>query len=162
VPPVPFQVEVTRSPKRRKSVSAHLVGDTLRLAIPSWMSTADEERWIDEMSRRFLRKTSADRFDLPRRARSLAQRHGLPTPAEIRWASDMTTRWGSCTPATRTIRLSDRLASYPEWVVDYVIVHELAHLVVHGHDDEFWSLVRRYPSAERAIGYLIAKSADDG
>jgi predicted metal-dependent hydrolase len=159
---VPFRVEVTRSAKRRKSVSAHLVGDTLRLAIPSWMSTADEERWIDEMSRRFLRKTSADRFDLPRRAHSLAQRHGLPAPTEIRWASDMTTRWGSCTPATRTIRLSDRLASYPEWVVDYVIVHELAHLLVHGHDDEFWSLVRRYPSAERAIGYLIAKSADDG
>ena len=65
-------------------------------------------------------------------------------------------RWGSCTPATRTIRLSTRLAAFPDWVIDYVIVHELAHLVVHGHGPDFWDLVNRYPRTERARGYLIA------
>jgi predicted metal-dependent hydrolase len=112
------------------------------------------------MRRRFARKMTADRFDLARRARLLADRHQLSVPDEIRWVGDMTMRWGSCTPATRTIRLSDRLAAFPDWVVDYVIVHELAHLDVAGHGDDFWALVRRYPSAERAIGYLIAKSGD--
>ncbi|MGE0000352.1 MAG: M48 family metallopeptidase [Ilumatobacteraceae bacterium] len=157
---VDFAIEVTRSKKRRKSVSARLVGDTLRLAIPSWMSAAEEADWVDEMRRRFARKMTADRFDLPRRARDLADAHGLSVPDDIRWVGDMTTRWGSCTPATRTIRMSDRLAAFPDWVVDYVIVHELAHLDVFGHGDDFWTLVRRYPSAERAIGYLIAKSGD--
>lgn len=158
---VPFRVEVTRSARRRRTVGAQLVGPVLRLAIPSWMSTAEEAHWVDEMSARFQRKLSADRIDLVERATTLARRFDLSRPREIRWADDMTTRWGSCTPSTGTIRISTRIARFPDWVVDYVIVHEIAHLDVPGHGDDFWSLVRRYPRAERAIGYLIAKSADD-
>lgn len=72
----------------------------------------------------------------------------------------MSSRWGSCTPAAGTIRLSARLARFPDWVIDYVIVHELGHLEEPGHGAAFWRLVNRYPRAERAIGYLIAKSGD--
>lgn len=157
----PFRVEVTRSTRRRRTVGAHLVGPVLRLAIPSWMSAAEEAHWIDEMSARFRRKLSADRIDLAERATTLARRFDLSRPRDIRWADDMTTRWGSCTPGTGTIRISTRIARFPDWVVDYVIVHELAHLEVPGHGDDFWALVRRYPRAERAIGYLIAKSGDE-
>lgn len=156
----PFRVEVTRSKKRKRSVGAQLVGDTLRVAIPSWMSHAEEQRWIDEMSRRFARKMSSDRIDLTARAATLGKRHGLRRPTDIRWATDMTTRWGSCTIDTGTIRISDRLAAFPDWVVDYVIVHELAHLHVSGHGADFWELVHRYPRTERAIGYLIAKAGE--
>ena len=156
-----FTVEVTRSTRRRRSVGAQLVGNTLRVAIPSWMSRAEEQHWIDEMSRRFTRKLSADRIDLRARSRALARRHDLRRPTDIRWATDMTTRWGSCTPVTGTIRISDRIAAYPDWVVDYVIVHELCHLHVGGHGPDFWALVHRYQKAERAIGYLIAKAGSD-
>jgi hypothetical protein len=156
----PFRVEVTRSKQRKRSVGAQLVGDTLRVAIPSWMSRAEEAHWVAEMSRRFARKMSSDRIDLTTRAASLAKRYGLHRPTEIRWAGDMTTRWGSCTPDTGTIRISDRIASFPDWVVDYVIVHELAHLHVGGHGPDFWSLAHRYPKSERAIGYLIAKAGE--
>jgi predicted metal-dependent hydrolase len=72
----------------------------------------------------------------------------------------MKSQWGSCTPSSSTIRLSSRLAAFPNWVLDYVIVHELAHLVVLAHNDEFWKIVHQYPKAERAIGYLIARSDD--
>lgn len=71
----------------------------------------------------------------------------------------MTARWGSCTPSTGAIRLSTRLAAFPDWVVDYVIVHELAHLLEPGHDKRFWAWVDRYPKAERAKGYLTGWSA---
>lgn len=158
--PPPFRVEVTRSAKRRKTVSANLVGDVLRIALPSWMSKAEEAHWVREMSGRFLRKMSADRLRLSERADTLASRHDLPRPGSIRWADDMRSRWGSCTPSLGTVRISTRLAAFPDWVVDYVIVHELAHLEVLGHTDDFWRLVYRYPKAERAIGYLIARSGD--
>ena len=156
----PFVVEVTRSTKRRKTVGAQLVGGVLRIALPSWMSKAEEAHWIREMSGRFQRKLSADRLRLDERATTLAHRYDLRRPHTIRWADDMRSRWGSCTPSQRTIRISNRLAPFPDWVIDYVIVHELAHLDVLGHNDDFWRLVYRYPRAERAIGYLIAKSGD--
>jgi predicted metal-dependent hydrolase len=63
-------------------------------------------------------------------------------------------RWGSCTPADGTIRLSSRLQGMPPWVVDYVLLHELAHLLEPGHGARFWTLLRAYPRTERARGYL--------
>jgi predicted metal-dependent hydrolase len=103
---------------------------------------------------------STERIDLTARAASLAHRYGLPTPGDIRWSDDMRTRWGSCTPDDGTIRISTRVAAFPDWVVDYVVIHELAHLRVPGHGEAFWQLVHRYAKAERAIGYLIARSDD--
>ena len=155
-----FRVEVTRSKKRRKTVGAHLVGGVLRIALPSWMSKTEEAHWVREMSERFRRKMSADRLQLVERASTMARRYDLRRPTSIRWSDDMQSRWGSCTPSSGTVRISTRLAAFPDWVVDYVIVHELAHLDVAAHSDEFWRLVYRYPKTERAIGYLIAKSGD--
>jgi predicted metal-dependent hydrolase len=72
----------------------------------------------------------------------------------VRWVDNQRTRWGSCTPRDRSIRLSTRLQGMPGWVVDYVMVHELAHLLEAGHTEAFWRMVDRYPKAERAKGYL--------
>jgi predicted metal-dependent hydrolase len=156
----PFTVELVRSRRRKRTVGAQLVGSVLRVSVPSWMSAAEADRWVSVMSTRFARQADASLVDLDRRARMLAHRYGLPEPASIRWVESMRTRWGSCTPSTRSIRISNRLAGYPEWVRDYVIVHELAHLRHPGHGPAFWRLVARYPKAERARGYLIAKSGD--
>jgi predicted metal-dependent hydrolase len=156
----PFTIEVVRSARRKRTVGAELKGSVLKVSVPSWMSRAEEQQWVDKMARSYLRTASAERVDLTQRAGTLAARHHLPHPTAIVWADNMTTRWGSCTPTTGELRISTRLAAFPDWVIDYVIVHELAHLRVRGHGDDFWQLVHRYPKAERAIGYLIAKSAD--
>ena len=156
----PFTVEVVRSTRRKRTVGAELKGSVLIVSVPSWMSAAEEQHWVVTMTRRYRRTVSADRIDLEQRAAHLAARHHLPRPDSIHWADNMTTRWGSCTYATREVRISTRLAAFPDWVIDYVIVHELAHLRVRGHSDAFWQLVHRYPKTERAIGYLIAKSGD--
>lgn len=155
-----FKVEVVRSTRRTRSVGAQLRAGVLRITIPSWMSRAEEHHWVDNMSARYRRKLRADRIDLVERAATLARRYDLPQPREIRWVDDMTTRWGSCTPASSTIRLSTRLARFPDWVIDYVIVHELAHLDHANHSPAFWRVVHRYPRTERAKGYLIAKAGD--
>ena len=130
-PPEPaLDVRVIRSAKRTRTSSARLVGQTLEIRLPAWMSAAEEAHWVAEWSRRFRRKMTADRIDLPERAATLAGRYDLPRPTSIRWVDGMRTRWGSCTPSTGAIRLSSALAPFPDWVIDYVIVHELAHLRV--------------------------------
>lgn len=154
-------VEVIRSTRRRKTVQARLVGGVLQVSIPARMNADDERRWVHEMVARFERRRLAEPHDLEARAEVLAARYGLERPASIRWVDNQVWRWGSCTPADGTIRVSTRLASFPAWVRDYVIVHELAHLSEAGHGERFWALVNRYPRAERARGFLIAKDLEE-
>lgn len=158
---MPFSIEIKRSARRKRTVGANLVGNVLTVVVPTWMSRAEQDHWVDVMSGRFRRQLSTDRIDLTDRALTLARRHDLPRAREIRWADNMVSRWGSCTPSSGVVRISSHIARFPDWVIDYVIVHELAHLEIGEHSDAFWRLVHRYPKAERAIGYLIAKSGDE-
>jgi predicted metal-dependent hydrolase len=154
------KVEVVRSARRRKTVQARQVGGVLRISIPASMTAADEQRWVAEMVRRMERQTAGGRIDLAARADALAARYDLRRPDHIRWVDNQEWRWGSCTPSDRTVRISSRLIGEPGWVLDYVIVHELAHLSVARHDARFWALVGRYPRAERARGFLMARGMD--
>jgi predicted metal-dependent hydrolase len=155
-----MKVEVVRSPRRRKTVQAREVNGVLRVSIPASMTKADEERWVAEMVKRMQRRFAADSVDLVRKAEYLAARYRLPRPASIRWVDNQEWRWGSCTPADGAVRISSRLAKEPSWVLDYVIVHELAHLQVPRHGQSFWALVNRYPMTERARGFLIARGLE--
>lgn len=137
--------------------------------IPAQFTGAEEREWVDRMIARLAARERRDHTDeaLQERAVRLAQRYfpdhpEAAQPASVRWVRNQNGRWGSCTPADRTIRISQRIQSFPDWVVDYVIVHELAHLVVTNHNAQFWSLVARYPRAERARGYLEGISAATG
>ena len=93
---------------------------------------------------------------LMRRAKELNRDylHGKANAASVPWVDHMTPRWGSCTTGDATIRLSDRLRSMPVWVIDYVLLHELAHLLEPSHNQRFWHWVDKYPKAERAKGFL--------
>ncbi len=81
-------------------------------------------------------------------------------PASVRWVDNMRQRWGSCTPEDSSIRVSARLAAFPSFVLDYVLVHEFAHLVVPSHGPAHDALVDGYPQAERARGFLMAVDLD--
>ena len=154
-----MNVEVIRSERRRKTVQARRVNGVVRVTIPATMTRAEEERWVAEMIRRLERSTGASAVDLEERAAALAEGYDLPRPASIRWVDNQELRWGSCTPVDGSVRISSKLLAEPDWVLDYVIVHELAHLVVPGHGRKFWALVDRYPRAERARGWLMARAA---
>lgn len=165
------RVEVRRSARRRRTVSAYRDGDTLVVLMPATMTSVEEEQWVAEMQRR-LRRTERKRRsparqsdnELLTRCGELAARYlaGEVTPVSVRWVQPMRTRWASCTPADGTIRVSSRLRDAPAWVLDYVLVHELAHLKIARHNAEFWELVQRYPKTERAIGYLEGLTAAAG
>lgn len=127
--------------------------------LPARTSRADEQRWVALMVERVLageqKRRPSDR-ELMARAARLSDRYlgGRSQPSSVRWVDNMTARWGSCTPADGTIRLSRRLAGMPAYVTDYVLLHELAHLIVPGHGPAFWTTLAGYPQLERARGYL--------
>ena len=155
-------VEVRRSVRRRRTVTAYREQGRTVVLIPAAFSHAEERRWVAQMvaklqTREERRRRSLGGDDeLMIRAMALSAAHldGLAEPASVRWVDNQHRRWGSCTPADRSIRLSSRLRSMPDYVVDYVLVHELVHLIEPGHDERFWALVARYPRAERARGFL--------
>ncbi len=155
-----FAVEVIRSAKRRKTSQARLRGDVLEVRIPAWFSQAQEAETVTHFVGRFERSRTSSTIDLTERARHWATTLNLPEPQRISWVSNQRDRWGSCTPSHGTIRLSDRMAGFPLWVIDYVIVHELAHLVEANHSQRFWAIVGQYELTERARGYLLAKGHD--
>jgi len=149
-------VEVVRSAKRRKTIEARLVDGVLRVQLPGWMSANEEAVAVAKMRKRFERAEETKRIDLLARAIRLAEQHALPVPASICWAEQQTL-WGTCQPSSGAIRISSRLAGWPDWVLDYVIVHELCHLLELHHNAAFHDLEARYPKKERAIGFLIAQ-----
>ena len=159
---MPFRVKVIRSANRHKTVSSRITGGVLEIRIPAWMSDLDEAEVVNHFRRRFDERHRCWEVDLAARARDLAARHDLREPRSIRWSTRQRRRWGSCSTTTGEILISHRLTEVPPWVLDYVIVHELAHLVEARHSAAFHELVDRYPLAERAMGYLEAFGAWSG
>ena len=155
------RVEVRRSARRKKTVSAFWEGGTAVVAIPASFTRAQEAHWVERMVTR-LREDTARRSGPAGDAALLARGHELSSeylggrarPASIRWVTNQRRRWGSCTPSQRTIRLSHELQGMPGWVVDYVILHELAHLLVSGHGPAFWRLLEGYPRLDEAKAFL--------
>jgi predicted metal-dependent hydrolase len=158
------RVDIVRSRKRRRTVSAYRDGDRTVVLVPAGMPAAEEQRWVTDMLSRLDRREARTRTgtrssnddDLSVRAAALSARYlgGRAKPLSVRWVTNQNTRWGSCTPSEGTIRLSHRIRTMPAWVVDYVLVHELVHLLVPGHGPDFWALVEHYPRTERARGFL--------
>ena len=152
-------MEVRRSRRRTRTVSAFRAGDRVVVVLPARLGGAEEAHWVavmvDRLARAERRRRPSDEALLSR-ARHLSDRYldGRAEPASVRWADDQTARWGSCTPADASLRLSTRLRGMPTWVLDYVLLHELSHLLEPGHSPAFWALVGRYPRTERARGFL--------
>ncbi len=157
--PPETDVEVRRSPRRRRTVSAYREGGKTVVLVPARFSRAEEQQWVTRMLERLAARERRRRptdVGLLARAQALSARYldGEAVPSTVRWVDNQRGRWGSCTPADSSIRLSRRLLGMPGWVLDYVIVHELAHLIAPDHGPRFWGLVAAYPKTERAKGYL--------
>ena len=157
-PAVPI-VEIRTSTRRRRTVTAYREGDRTIVLVPARMSKRDREQYAAELVERLQRRETRARrsdTDLVTRSRQLSRRWlgGRATPTSVRWVTNQNTRWGSCTPVDGTIRLSDRMQGMPPYVIDAVLLHELAHLVHADHSPEFWALLEPFPDHERAKSYL--------
>jgi predicted metal-dependent hydrolase len=158
-----MKIEVVRSPRRRRTITAERKNGRVVVRLPAGMTRAEEQSWVDRMVTRLTERERAERLnrgrDLHRRADMLNRRYfgGRLEWKSLRYVSNQRERFGSCTPDDGTIRLSSRVAEMPWWVREYVLMHELAHLEIPAHSPRFKRLVDQYPRAERARGFLIAK-----
>lgn len=151
-------VEVRVSARRKKSAGAHWEGERIVVVVPAHLRGTARDDMVEHLTRRLTRHRPhlhASDTLLEERARELGAIYldGVE-PASIRWATNQTKRWGSCTLATREIRISSRLRVAPPWVLDAVIVHELAHLLEPNHSPRFRVLETRYPRKRDADMFL--------
>ncbi len=159
IPGLPDDVEVRRSTRRRRSVTAYREGGRTIVVVPSRMSRAEIVPYVEELVGRLQRREARGRRtdeELMTRAGELSRRYldDRAVPASVRWVGNQRRRWGSCTPLDRTIRLSDRLAAMPMHVSDYVLLHELVHLLVADHGPEFEAWMSRYPRLLESRAFL--------
>jgi predicted metal-dependent hydrolase len=157
------QVEVRRSARRRRTVSAFWEDGVAVVAVPGHLSAEEEREWVQKMVPKLqrkreqnARKTGGGDQELMEHARELSARYlnGRAQPKIIKWVNNQNTRWGSATLSHESIRISDKIRGMPQWVIDYVILHELAHLLVAGHNAKFWQLLEAYPYTDRAKAFL--------
>jgi hypothetical protein len=149
----------------------------VRVTIPRWgskreaQSFAQSQRaWIDKQLARWVADRAQPRealppdvvralrarakHELPRRLLELAAEHRLAVArVSVR---NQRSRWGSCSPNGH-ICLNWRLVTMPDWVRDYVLIHELMHLKRMDHSRKFWALVSAaFPDYQAARQWLRA------
>ena len=152
------EVEVRASTRRKKTGSAHWSGSRIVVLIPARIRGKERREFVDELVERLLTQrpqNSGGDGALADRAAALAELYndGLRA-ASVRWVNNQSARWASCSPATREIRVSSRLRQCPEWVIDAVLVHELAHLHEADHSAVFYEFANRHPRQDDSALFL--------
>lgn len=163
---VSCQITVIRSKRRKKTIQTKYRDGHLWIYLPFGMSAKNEQKWITRMierNKRWERKKTIKESDqwLHQRAQYLNKKYfDGSLDFSIQFVTNQNSRYGSCTSVDRTIRISDKIQRMPSWVQDYVIIHELTHLIHPDHSKQFWDTVNQYRYTERARGYLIAVGAE--
>ena len=152
------EVEIQSSARRKKTGTAHWSGSRIIVQIPANVRGKDRTIFVDELVERLLTQrpqVAAGDGMLEERARLLAAQYNDGVePVSVRWVTNQQARWASCSPGTKEIRVSSRLRQCPEWVIDAVLVHELAHLQVADHSPAFYEIANRHPRQDDSELYL--------
>jgi len=162
-----MKLNIIRSQRREKTIAAKIIKDELYIYLPAKLSSKEEKKWVDKIVQQMeMRKRkqdlNKDKFLLEHAHRlNLRYFNGSVKITSIEYVTNQNSLFGSCSIRSGAIRISHRLAKMPTWVRDYVIIHELAHLVQPNHSKSFWKLVNQYKYAERARGYLMAKGMEE-
>ena len=163
---MPYEIKIIRSDNRRKTISARLVKNTMLVHAPSGIADAELKKIIDKLKRRLHNRKIKNELDKTHDLTIVADRlnkeyfNNKLEIISITYSANQNTIFGSCNYKIKEIRISHQLVQMPYWVRDYVIIHEMAHLIEPNHSKAFWDIVYRYRLTERARGYLMAKGLD--
>lgn len=157
-----MEVKVFRSSRRLSTVSARLFKDTLLVNAPLMLSRERLEKIIADFKLKFekkeLKEKLGNKHNLIRVANRLNKKYfgNKLKINSIEYVTNQKRKFGCCNYRTANLRISHKIGLMPEWVREYVIIHEMAHLIEPNHSRAFWDIVSRYKLAERARGYLMA------
>ncbi len=160
----PITVEIVRDGRLKRNIHYEWNGDRVRIRAPRKVPKRQFDKHVAEIVEEIRRKRALVRAradeELEAMARRINEAHfgGEIEWHSVRWVGNMRKRLGSCTtggPTDGDIRISDRIKGWPEWVVEYVVAHELAHRKHPNHSKEFWAYLGNYPQTERARGFLL-------
>ena len=158
------EIVVRRSARRKKTIAVSKEIDTFVLSAPVRYSVESNISALTDLFNRLAARDHSSAADLVELAAELNHRYfsGRLSPASIRWVTNQNlSRWASTTTSTGDIRISHRLQAVPRWVLETVIVHELAHLQIGPHTKEFHALADRHPRQAEAKLFLDGFSAGE-
>ena len=162
-----MEVKVNFSQKRIRTIGAKMVGDTMHINAPAGIPQERLQRVIDKFKIRFEKQKLRQELNkTPETLQEIAQRlnnqyfSGKLEIKSIEYSVNQDRIFGICNHRTKNIKISYRLKEMPDWVRNYVIIHELAHIIEPNHGENFWNIVNRYSLSERARGYLLAKGLE--
>ncbi|OQX18770.1 MAG: hypothetical protein BWK75_06275 [Candidatus Altiarchaeales archaeon A3] len=166
-----MDVKVIKSARRRRTVSTKRVNGEILLYVSNSLSNEKIEKYIEWAKKRFEasdRKKNLVEGDANKNLENMAKELNKEYfNNELKWnkieysTEQNSKMFGNCHTMDKIIRISDRLLKMPKFVHDYVVVHELAHLKVSGHNEQFWNFVKRYEKMDMAKGYLMAVAMED-
>ncbi len=153
------EVEIRVSARRRKTSEARWVGGRIVVSLPAHLSAEARDKavaWlVDRLVAKHPLRSAIGDTELMDRAVALSDQYRIGArPTSVRWVTNQSARWGSCSFHSGEIRLSHRLRSVPQWVLDAVLVHELAHLIHPNHSKAFHQLADGYPRHHEAGLFL--------
>jgi hypothetical protein len=157
-----MEVRIIRSSKRVRTVSARIVNDMLFVNAPFALSQERLQKIVADFKLRFERKILKEELDRKQNLVDIAARLNAKyfenklKINSIEYVTEQNSKFGCCNYRDATIRISHRIGFMPKWVRDYVVIHEMAHLIEPNHSSAFWKIVNHYKLSERARGYLMA------
>jgi hypothetical protein len=153
------EVEVRTSTRRRKTSEAKWVGGKIIVSLPAHLKADERDKtvtWlVDRLVSKHPRRMAQGDDALLARSIELSEQYLIGArPTSVRWVTNQNSRWGSCSFHSGEIRISHRLRMVPGWVLDSVLVHELAHLTFPNHSAAFHQLANCYPRHAEAGTFL--------
>lgn len=164
---VPAEILIKRSRKRKKTIQGFVKDGVITVHVPFGLDPSEEKTQVEAIAKRLERKMARKHEKDDEYLLKLFEKFNREffdsrlVANSIRFVNNQNVINGSCTPGEKTIRISDRLLHMPSWVLNYVVIHEMTHLVFPDHSRAFWNIVNRYRYTERARGYLIAKGMEN-
>lgn len=156
-----MEIKIIRSHRRRRTVSARLINNILEIKAPAALPQFRLEKIVNDFRIKFERRMKKEEMErkegLPKIAARINQKFfdNKIKFNSIEYVTTQNRRYGCCNFNTGNIRISDRVGFMPAWVRDYVVLHEMAHLMEPNHGRAFWQIVSRYRLSERARGFLL-------